>query len=291
MSLSNATRMAIAEANVESTFITAGVATLIGYEYLLTVRRESCLFWKRKVTAASILFFVNRYLALIYYVGLAYYSLANLSYPACRLQSWIEIGIKYFEYLPWAGSVFFSALRVHALSQKNWFMTTFTFFWSVLAFPLDYYGDFHRRSYSKDPVLGCTGFIRGGQIIADMVVIGVTWKAAYEARREGSMSSLMRVLFTNGTLYFILTAILVSRFMINLHETHRALARQGSERDLSTLQIMSLDIAQPYLSEPEDLEGWAVAQNPTLSHTDLAEDGSETEGYLVDTSVILKVYE
>ena len=57
----------------------------IGYDYLLTVQRESRLFWKRKVTAASILFFVNRYLALFYYVGLAYYSRLNLPYPVSRI--------------------------------------------------------------------------------------------------------------------------------------------------------------------------------------------------------------
>ena len=48
-------------------------AALVGYDYLLTVRRESRLFWKRRVNTASILFFVNRYIALVYYVGLAYY--------------------------------------------------------------------------------------------------------------------------------------------------------------------------------------------------------------------------
>ncbi|KAM5539139.1 hypothetical protein V8D89_007196 [Ganoderma adspersum] len=276
MSLSDAARIAIADANFATNFITAGVATWIGYDYLLTVRRESRLFWKRKVTAASILFFVNRYLALFYYVGLAYYSRAKLPYPgywieyqcqaSCRLQSLIELGIRYFEYFPWA------ALRVHALGQKNWFLTTFTFFWSVLAFPVDYYGDFHHRTYAHDPVLGCTGFIRGGQIIADVVVIGVTWKATYAARREGSVSSLMKVMFKNGTVYFILTAILVSHFILDLHETHRALGHQGS--DLSTLQIMSLDIAQPYSNGSEYLEDWAVALNPTLSRTE-SESGSE----------------
>ena len=43
-----------------------------------------------------------------------------------------------------------------------------------------------------------TIFIRGGQIIADLVVIGVTWKVTYEARSEGSVSSLMGVMFRNG---------------------------------------------------------------------------------------------
>ena len=46
---------------------------LVGYDYLLTVQRESRLFWRRRPNAASILFFTNRYLALVYYVVLAYY--------------------------------------------------------------------------------------------------------------------------------------------------------------------------------------------------------------------------
>ncbi|KAI1794903.1 hypothetical protein LXA43DRAFT_1091493 [Ganoderma leucocontextum] len=183
-----------------------GVAALIGYDYLLTVRQESRLFWKRRVNAASILFFANRYLSLFYYA-----------------QYYVDTGMRYLQYLPWAA---FSALRVYALSQRSWFLSAFTFIWAVLAFPLDYYGDFHHTSFVDDPVLGCTSgattpsflsllgpyfhppactiFIRGGQIIADAVVIGVTWKATYHARSEGSMSFLTRVMFRNGTMYFII---------------------------------------------------------------------------------------
>lgn len=47
-----------------------------------------------------------------------------------------------------------------------------------------------------------TVVIRGGQIIADVIVIGVTWKATYHAHSEKSMSSLARVLFTNGEYAF-----------------------------------------------------------------------------------------
>ncbi|PIL22786.1 hypothetical protein GSI_15481 [Ganoderma sinense ZZ0214-1] len=55
--------------------MTACGAALIGYDYLLTIERESRYFWKRKMGAPSLLFFANRYLALFYYVGLgmAYY--------------------------------------------------------------------------------------------------------------------------------------------------------------------------------------------------------------------------
>ncbi len=58
-------------------------AALVGYDYLLTVWRESRLFWKfeRRVNAATVLFFVNRYFALVYYVGLAYYRYLSLPYP------------------------------------------------------------------------------------------------------------------------------------------------------------------------------------------------------------------
>ena len=51
-------------------------------------------------------------------------------------------------------------------------------------------------SYVED-LIG-TVFIRGGQVIADVVVIGVTWKATYHVRKEKSWNSLTRVLFTNG---------------------------------------------------------------------------------------------
>ncbi len=54
---------------------------LVGYDHLLIVRREPRLFWKRRVNAASILFSTNRYLALVYYVGLSYYRCLSLPYP------------------------------------------------------------------------------------------------------------------------------------------------------------------------------------------------------------------
>ena len=57
---------------------------LVGYDYILTIQRESQLFWKRRVNAASILFFTNRYLALLYYVGLAYYRCLALPFPVSR---------------------------------------------------------------------------------------------------------------------------------------------------------------------------------------------------------------
>ncbi|KAM5541401.1 hypothetical protein V8D89_004955 [Ganoderma adspersum] len=40
--------------------------TLVIYEYLVTFTTEVQLFWARELTGASILFFINRYLMLLY---------------------------------------------------------------------------------------------------------------------------------------------------------------------------------------------------------------------------------
>lgn len=71
--------------------------------------------------------------------------------------------------------------------------------------------------------------------------------------------------------YFSLTVILVSRFMLDLHEAHRALAHQGSsELDMSTIQIMSLDIGGPYPQDPEceDLQDLSATSNLNLSFSE-----------------------
>ncbi|KAI1794918.1 hypothetical protein LXA43DRAFT_994885 [Ganoderma leucocontextum] len=133
--------IAVRETNFAGNLMTASGAALIGYDYLLTVGRESRFFWKRKMTAASILFFVNRYLALFYYVGLGLGYFRCQSFPLslvsrCRTQYYIDIATRYLQYLPWA---VFSTLRVYALSRKSWFWSAFTFLWSILPIPLDYY--------------------------------------------------------------------------------------------------------------------------------------------------------
>ncbi|KAM5539505.1 hypothetical protein V8D89_006957 [Ganoderma adspersum] len=303
----------VKDTNFTGNLITAGVAALVGYDYLLTVQRESRLFWKRRANAATILFFVNRYVALVYYVGLAYYCCLALSYPDCRAQYYVDAGGRYLQYLPWA---VFSALRVHALGQRNWFLTVFTFFWAVLAFPLDYYGDFHHTSFVNDPVLGCmpgastptalsTIFIRGGQVIADVVVIGVTWKATHYARNEGSMCFLTKVMFRNGNILLVMnilhilfiflpnsplhtpltntsyvtrfaepiTAILISHFILDLHETRRGMAHQGG---VTGVEVMGSDIGRlgPCSRDPEFVflqtpaKEWPVSSEPSWCATE-----------------------
>lgn len=52
-------------------------AVIILYEYIITIGKEVQLFWNRKVTGASVLFFLNRYIVL----GLNLYALPVTSIP------------------------------------------------------------------------------------------------------------------------------------------------------------------------------------------------------------------
>ena len=44
-----------------------GYIVVFMYEYFITLGEEAKYFWKRKVTGASAIFFLNRYILLIFY--------------------------------------------------------------------------------------------------------------------------------------------------------------------------------------------------------------------------------
>ena len=52
-------------------YLTANrVSALILYDYLTTFHQELELFWSRKFSGPSLLFYVNRYLGIVYYVAM-----------------------------------------------------------------------------------------------------------------------------------------------------------------------------------------------------------------------------
>ena len=50
---------------VSDNYCTSAVVTLLGCEWLITLRSEIDLYWRQKVTAATVLFLANRYLPLV----------------------------------------------------------------------------------------------------------------------------------------------------------------------------------------------------------------------------------
>ncbi|KAM5541416.1 hypothetical protein V8D89_004970 [Ganoderma adspersum] len=47
-------------------YVTVATFVLILYDYFMTFGAEVELFWKKKISRASVLFFLNRYLVLVY---------------------------------------------------------------------------------------------------------------------------------------------------------------------------------------------------------------------------------
>ncbi|EJF59421.1 hypothetical protein DICSQDRAFT_172022 [Dichomitus squalens LYAD-421 SS1] len=62
--------VAVLEKNQIMNFIVVAVATIVVFDYLMTVQQELELFWKRRLNLSSILFLSNRYVAISYYVAL-----------------------------------------------------------------------------------------------------------------------------------------------------------------------------------------------------------------------------
>ncbi|PIL33869.1 hypothetical protein GSI_03575 [Ganoderma sinense ZZ0214-1] len=102
--------IAIAAALAPSNYIVVAISALLVYEWVIGFGKEVNLFWKEKVTAATVLFLLNRYAPLVYFLSSFAGNSAHTDkrYPSRR--SIFRINAK---------SVF-SALRTYALCGKRW---------------------------------------------------------------------------------------------------------------------------------------------------------------------------
>ncbi|KAI0765604.1 hypothetical protein BD413DRAFT_615519 [Trametes elegans] len=226
------------------TFITSAfelsVPAFLLYEYLITLDVEIRLFWKRRFTTASGLFFYIRYGTLITYNILGCVSFASLSdnryahhafavVPmtdpgrfSCNILTKAQAAISILQYIPWA---MFSALRVLALARMNWALAAIVFVFGCTPSIANYviYG----IGISGQNILttGCQASTslwvlkvipeldlvviaaRVGVIISDLIVVLVTlsstWRKGIRGRLGESMwSSLSNVIFYDGLIYF-----------------------------------------------------------------------------------------
>ncbi|RPD57257.1 hypothetical protein L227DRAFT_655663 [Lentinus tigrinus ALCF2SS1-6] len=269
----------------------AGYASIamVFYEDVITIGREVELFWGQRLTAASFLFFLNRYLTIIFLLsnmlGSIYPPTSLLLHPPGELSKrffrcaqWIHgtVSVKLLLYLPWAA---FSALRVFALTRGQWALGALVFLLSIVPLVINFV-DYHWSVPFIDSYFGCsegttetifisklvTGLSRGSLILADLIVIAVTWHTTYKTTqiaREGRLatSSLSLILLRDGTIYFLIIlimnvlhlmfsvgdffskyasisdvslllepteSVLISRFLMNLQETNLRLTSGAS---------------------------------------------------------------
>ncbi|RPD81463.1 hypothetical protein L226DRAFT_608688 [Lentinus tigrinus ALCF2SS1-7] len=211
--------------------------SLLFYDFVITSGREVNLFWTKKLTGASALFFFIRYVTLVYEILDVVSSVFTLS-DKVRIK---DLRVEF----PLRVTIVFSAMRAHGL-LKNWVLSvlilvlSFTPLVNFAMFPLGLTGMF-------DPVVGCvanivritpnepimfvlhpspivsdTGILtrsqivaRAGLILADFILIVLTWVtlAIGPARPhlhlgDNTRRSLAAIMLWNGLIYFVILFIL-----------------------------------------------------------------------------------
>ncbi|TFK79988.1 hypothetical protein K466DRAFT_605705 [Polyporus arcularius HHB13444] len=277
---------------LSATYIGLVPIVFLLYDYVLTLGREVHLFWNGALTGASVLFFVIRYSTLLYEVldiveyvpTLSDTNLTSSREQSCNLLAQAFNVVNFLRFLPIG---LFSAMRAYALST-NRTLSAVIFFLSLSPFVVNFiqYGQGIRGSML--PIGNCEAQInvtpietiiltifpavpavsRGGLIVADFLLIVVTWRtlARSSARPrfsfEKAHTSLAAIMFWNGTIYFVvlfllnvlhmtftltsifglersliavftdpLTTILISRFLLDLQEANRQDVQLGTDDD------------------------------------------------------------
>ncbi|KAI1783671.1 hypothetical protein LXA43DRAFT_1045563 [Ganoderma leucocontextum] len=269
-----------------SDYVGYATLALIVYEYLITVGAEVELFWRRKITGASVLFLTNRYLVLFYNLSLlralwpftlsvrSFIFFSNAvnadsggrgTYPVQRCFPPVEAliiscaqwangtrAVEILCYVPWGA---FSALRVFALTDRNWLIALIVFLLSMAPVGINF-ADFHWSTITIDPVWGCgqdvaespalsTSFTiisRTSLITSDLIVIVVTWFATYKttrlARATGHKArmTLSVLLLRDGMIYFIV--LLAMNVMHLAFSTSSVLINVGNGNVSDIIQVI-----------------------------------------------------
>ncbi|KAI0326282.1 hypothetical protein GY45DRAFT_1329157 [Cubamyces sp. BRFM 1775] len=201
------------------------------YDYLLTLNMEVKLFWRQPLSAASILFYLNRYLTLTVYILVAI-GMAPMVYEAVTAVGFLQV-------FPQA---LFSLLRVYAISNRNTTLAVAVFLLAMAPFGFNMI-QFSSAMTTEDNQLlgGCvsslhftrlqivishgdesvTAFSRGCLIASDIIVVFVTWRWTYVwhsmaslVQKDKTLSSLLlhngRVLLLMNVLHLVATIASVS---------------------------------------------------------------------------------
>ncbi|TFK92081.1 hypothetical protein K466DRAFT_659526 [Polyporus arcularius HHB13444] len=225
-------------------YCNVAAAALFIYDVIVTFAQEVVCFWTSKRAGAALLFFVNKWISVTYYVML----LARFA-PFSTEQRWIALeALEIMQFVPWA---VFSALRAYVLSRNIPLGII------VLALSLAPVGsNLVRYAYDVSgvvyPPFGC--------VETDYTTEAVNFRDALRVDlRRSKRPSLQDILFRDGTIYFVilfvlnilhlifsltalastdnngtsdvtsftapLTAILISRFLLDLQEANQAVVR------------------------------------------------------------------
>ncbi|TFK82801.1 hypothetical protein K466DRAFT_603385 [Polyporus arcularius HHB13444] len=248
-------------------------AVFVVYEYVITFGQEVDLFWKRRWTGASLLFFLNRYLALLLILcGMLEYVPKTDS--SCAMVVRWQAGVEYTQYLPWA---VFSGLRAFALGGQNWFLAGIVLLLSLVPLGINFGQYAFGLTGEVDSLYGCSAVLpiteefarkyalvlvlsnlvrqltislsqKTCLIASDALVIAITWFAMLRCRdRFGEITwnstSLTTILARDGSIYFVLLLILntlhLTFTMLSIHAAFEPLSYFSDFTEPATTVLVS----------------------------------------------------
>ncbi|EJF66367.1 hypothetical protein DICSQDRAFT_18633, partial [Dichomitus squalens LYAD-421 SS1] len=176
-------------------------SALILYEYLLTFNMEVRLVWRRKFTAATVLFLLNRYIFIV-----RYFMTVAVAHSRTRSSIWRIINVLVvLGYVIWA---VFSTLRVYVFSRSRIWLPAIVLFTSLVPVALETVcADLLQRAllrivrtmYVHRP---CPVLMQGRLAVAwvnrvvmmsgDVLVIVIIWTKTSSARKAAQEAAFKR---------------------------------------------------------------------------------------------------
>ncbi|KAI0081380.1 hypothetical protein K474DRAFT_1337673 [Panus rudis PR-1116 ss-1] len=127
------------------------------YDTILTFPQEARCIWRRKLTGASLLYFLIRYITLLN-MGIRVFGNQPLpsNVQVCTILRYVTIVI---EILTVIAIAVFECLRVWAISGKSWWLTTTVLILVIITLAIDIYADSYSFTSilikSSGPLSGC----------------------------------------------------------------------------------------------------------------------------------------
>ncbi|TBU39372.1 hypothetical protein BD309DRAFT_983110 [Dichomitus squalens] len=248
--------------------IVAAAAVFL-YDTIITTGEEIRCFWGRKITGAVILFWLNKYMTMLVLVwGLA--TGLNISNESCARSVKGSATVQILLFIVQGA---FTAIRVYAL-RRSFTLCAVTAFLSFVPFGINFATIRFGFTGEKIPILGCiqidnvpidlyrkckenfklasklrhlTDFFSRHylSVMPDCSVTWFTLGLRFPTSRGGILKgSITSVFLLDGTIYFLLPAILVSRFLLHLQSA--SLRGVGS---IPSSQISSLHLDRSLVLE------------------------------------------
>ncbi|KAI1795344.1 hypothetical protein LXA43DRAFT_1090993 [Ganoderma leucocontextum] len=220
------------ESNLVANQCGLAITALYIYDYAITFAREVELFWGRRFTGASLLFLLNRYL-----------NLAHIIVEVCNFARMSDQAISILPYFVWA---FFSSIRAYALCRQHWVLSGTILAQSLVPTGINY-SEYRWLVPINDPILGCGGDLTVPAALAKQTA-GLDMTFSSLLLRDGTIYflillilntlhltfTLLSVVHTSSPVSYItlftepITAVLVSRFLLDLQEVNRGI-ESGSQ--------------------------------------------------------------